>query len=142
MKINKLFFLVLGLSMICGGLIIWRLFFYTKPVPETFPLIPTKPTRSTVIISPTPTQTGREIGDSEKEIINSLKTNFPLVEFVPFENENFKIDYRAALTLGVVIKKGGKQDVEKQVLSWIKSKGVDPATHKIEYLTPELSPAL
>jgi len=142
MKHNKyLFILILGLSIISGGLIIRRVFFYQKTTPEIIILISPTPTQ-TQIISPFPTSAGQEIGDSQKEIINSLKKRFPLVENVPYETADFRVDYKAPLTLKVIIKKGDKKDIESQIESWIKSKGVDPVTHQIEYLTPELSPAL
>ena len=142
MKHNKyLFILILGLSIISGGLIIWRVFFYQKTTPEIIILISPTPTQ-TQIISPFPTSAGQEIGDSQKEIIDSLKKKFPLVEFVPFETDNFRVDYQAPLSLKVIVKKGDKLATKSLVESWIKSKGVNPATHQIKYFTPELSPAL
>jgi hypothetical protein len=68
--------------------------------------------------------------------------NYPLLVFVPYDSQNFYITYNGPLALKVIIKNGSIQTIGKEVADWIKSHGVDPTTHKIEYLTPELSPAL
>lgn len=72
----------------------------------------------------------------EEEIEESLK-DYPLISLVPYETENFEIRYEAPLFLIIKIKKGKADLIKEEVLDWIRSNGVDPATHQIEWLTPE-----
>jgi len=133
MKKNPLFILVFILTFIASVLIFWRLFLY-QPPKEIPSLIPT-PT-PTPFPLPTPTPVLNEgKGDSPSEIIKSLKGKFPLVEFLPYETENFYLDYVAPLHLQVTIKKATiSAQIREEVFSWIKSKGVNPQTHKIDFI--------
>lgn len=70
---------------------------------------------------------------SDKEL--ELKQKFyPLADHVPFRSSDFDIDYKDDLFLVVKVKNKNTQSVKDAVISWIKSKGVDPNTHKIEYI--------
>ena len=64
------------------------------------------------------------------------QTNYPLLEFIPYETESFSVTYSQPLTLKVTLKKGTKEIIESTVLNWIKSHGIDPSTHKIDWVTP------
>jgi hypothetical protein len=77
-----------------------------------------------------------EIGDPEavEKIAKSVLERYPLVKYVPFENDNFALDYSAPLILSVKIKSGDKTDIKWQVYEWLKEKGVDPDSHQIEWL--------
>lgn len=68
----------------------------------------------------------------EKEIEMTLES-YPLAYYLPFETENFTLAYEAPLYLLVTIKKDKIELIKKEVLDWIQSKGVDPASHRIEY---------
>lgn len=135
-RINGLFFLILILATIAGGLIFWRLFLYQPPAPLP-PEIPLPAPTLFLFISPTPTLQSTGRGDSPAELLQSLKEKFPLVAFLPYENENFSIDYAAPLSLKVEIKIATQAaQIKREVLDWISSRGVDPATHQIKYFTP------
>mgnify|MGYP001602472021 CR=1 FL=1 len=134
-KISGLFFLILILATIAGGLIFWRLFLYQPPVPAEIPGPTPTPTQF-FLPSPTAPQEGK--GESPTDLFRSLKEKFPLAAFLPYENENFSIDYAAPLSLKVEIKIATQTaQTKKEVLDWIWSKGVNPSTHQIKYLTPE-----
>jgi len=132
-KINLLFVLVLILAFFASVLIFWRVFLYQPPkeIPSSIPT-PTP----TPFSLPTPTPILNEgKGDSPSQIIESLKGKFPLVEFLPYETENFYIDYIAPLHLRVTIKnKAQSERIKQEVLSWIISKNVDPLTHQIDFI--------
>ncbi|MBL7150900.1 Ig-like domain-containing protein [Candidatus Microgenomates bacterium] len=77
-------------------------------------------------------QTEAEIIEEEMAITKEL---YPLINFIPYETENFKIAYEAPLLLLVKMKKENNEKIKKEVLDWIRSKKVDPSTHKIEWVT-------
>jgi len=64
----------------------------------------------------------------------AIKNYYPLFYDLPYETNQFKIDYTDRLTLEVDIKSGTKDAVSKMVDDWIISKGVDPASHTINYV--------
>lgn len=135
-KPNYLFLLILILAALAGGLIIWRLFIYQPPSvapPATTP----GPTLSipTQSLLPGPTTIPEGLGDSPASLLESLKTRFPLIEFLPYKNDRFSIDYKAPLSLKVEVKIATQTaEIKKEVLDWIKSKGVDPSIHQIEFI--------
>lgn len=65
--------------------------------------------------------------------IEEMNQKYPLLPHLPLRSENFDIDYLGPLKLQVLLKKGTKEEV----LNWIRSKGVDPTTHQIEWLSSE-----
>lgn len=71
------------------------------------------------------------VAEQEKKLTDQY---YPLIDFVPFYSDSFDLEYSARLTLDVTIKKAGVSAVKQEVIDWIKTKGVDPATHKINYL--------
>lgn len=89
-------------------------------------------------VSPTssPATASSEIGDPEavEKIAKSVLERYPLIKYVPFENENFYLNYSDPLVLSVKIKSGDKTDIKWQVYEWLKEKGVDPDSHEIEWL--------
>lgn len=132
-RLNGLFFLILILATIAGGLLFWRLFLYQPPVPAEIP-IPTPAPTQFILPSPAAPQEGK--GESPADLFRSLKEKFPLVAFLPYENEDFAIDYIAPLSLGVEIKIATQAaQIKKGVLNWVSSHGVDPATHQIQWLS-------
>lgn len=125
------FLLILTLAFFASVLIFWRFLFY-HPVEEA-PFLPT-PT-PTIFFQPTPTPILEEgKGDSPSQILESLKERFPLVEFLPYETENFYLDYVAPLHLRATIKNAtASSQIKKEILNWIKKQGIDPSTHKIDF---------
>ena len=77
-----------------------------------------------------------ELGDPDavEKIAKSVIERYPLVKYVPFENEYFSLNYSAPLVLSVKIKSGDKTDIKWQVYEWLKDKGVDPDSHQIEWI--------
>jgi len=77
-----------------------------------------------------------ELGDPDavQKIAESVLERYPLVKYVPFENDSFSLDYTAPLTLSVRIKSGDKTSVKWQVYEWLKEKGVDPDSHDINWI--------
>jgi len=137
-KVNYLIILLLILAIVAGGLVAWRILNPPKEIPPTPTPTPTPETR---LPTPTPTfiKKQKEQGDSPEELIKSLKQEFPLVEFVPYQTDEFSVNYQAPFHLKVKIKKlKDLEAIKQEVLNWINSKGVDPATHQIDWLTPEL----
>jgi hypothetical protein len=131
-KINLLFILVLILAFFASLLTFWQIFLYhPKKIPSPTS-IPTPTPFS--LLTPTPILNEGK-GDSPLEILDSLKKNFPLVEFLPYETENFYLDYIAPLHLRATIKKATvSAQIKQEILNWIVSKGVDPQTHKIDFI--------
>jgi hypothetical protein len=71
---------------------------------------------------------------------SQLNTDYPLASLTPYETADYHVVYSAPLTLEIDIKSSiAPQDAILQVQSWVKSQGVDPATHK--YITVTASPA-
>jgi hypothetical protein len=129
-KINLLFILVFILAFIASILIFGKIFLY-HPKKISSPTPTPTPTHFSL---PTPTLNEGK-GDSPLEILSSLKKNFPLVEFLPYETENFYLDYIAPLHLRAKIKKATiSTQIKQEILNWINSKGIDPQTHKIDFI--------
>lgn len=65
-----------------------------------------------------------------EEAEESMQKNYPLLNNTPYEAQNFSVDYIGPLKLLVKLGKDTPQ-IRQEVLDWIKSKGVDPASHQI-----------
>jgi len=59
---------------------------------------------------------------------------YPLLPYLPFTNNDFQIYYVDNLTLEVDITNSNVDMVKNEVDNWIKSHGVNPSTHKINYV--------
>jgi len=141
-KPSLLFFLILILAFLASVLIFWRLLIYQAPVSKPTPT-PTLPVSPTPVFQPTPTpqlppETLKEgKGEPPEEILDSLKKKFPLIEFLPYETNNFSVDYIAPLHLQVRIKNATfSAQIKQEATNWIKSHGIDPSTHKIDWVIP------
>lgn len=132
LKSKGLFFLILGLAIIATVLFFWKLFFSKPERPLPAPSTPT--------VGPTPTsgfQTEvppeeKKAGPGPQEVIESLKERFPLYDWVPYTSENFYLVYKGDFHLKAVLKED-TPELRQEILDWIRSKGVDPATHKIDW---------
>lgn len=78
----------------------------------------------------TPEDSSQLVKQKEQQI---LTQSYPLYQYVPYANNNFSVDYTDKLTLTVTITNSGVTAVKQEVLTWIKSHGVDPSTHTIIY---------
>ena len=90
-----------------------------------------------VLPSPTPIPTllpQSGIGDPNfrQSLQPTIEASYPLFSFIPFKTDSWSIDYLGPLKLKVILTKDTKE-IRQEVLDWISSKGVDPATHKIEW---------
>jgi len=134
-KINFLFILVLILAFLASILIFWRIFLY-QPSQKTFSPPPLQVSTPTPLFSPTPISILNEgKGDSPSQILESLREKFPLVEFLPYETENFYLDYVAPFHLRATIKKAtDSAKIKQEIINWIISKEVNPKTHKIDFI--------
>ncbi len=77
----------------------------------------------------------RGIGDPERmvEIIEEQYEEYPLLDYMPYSNEDFALNYLEPMVLIVKIKGTEREAIMEQVNYWIKSKGVDPESHEIEW---------
>lgn len=80
----------------------------------------------------TPVTYGRGDPNFYNQIQKETTEEYPLLKDIPYKTEFWWIAYRGPLKLIVVMKKDS-QGIRKEALDWIKSKGVDPETHKIEW---------
>lgn len=72
---------------------------------------------------------------------SELNKNYPLASLTPYETPDFRVVYGAPLTLDISIKSSiGAQSAISQVQAWVKSNGIDPATHKYIVVTPTPTP--
>lgn len=82
--------------------------------------------------SPTPPQsTSGYVAEYEKR---QAEQYYPLLDYVPYFSSSFDLGYSDKLTLRVAIKNPDINEVKQEVEDWIRSKGVDPATHTINYI--------
>lgn len=70
---------------------------------------------------------------AREEIIKEIIQEYPLIRYLPYENDLFSLTYIAPLTLEVTPKIKNQEKVREAVFSWIKEKGIDPKTHQIRW---------
>ena len=132
-KISGRFILIVGLATLATILIIWRLFIYS---PTAEPVILVLPTPSPSSLPTLPAE--QERGDSPLELGRALEEKFPLYRDLPYETSRFFIDYLGPLYLEVEIKSKPVEIIKQEVVDWLWSKEINPSTHEIKYLIPEL----
>jgi hypothetical protein len=115
---------------------------YTPPSPEmslkpevsdsiTYSPTPIPTEAVEPIISPSPL--GDDFSESEQDIklIEETQQLYPLIDYLPIDNELYYLAYSAPYELVVLLRSGDKNAVENEITDWIESKGVDPETHTI-----------
>jgi hypothetical protein len=70
------------------------------------------------------------------QIEETNKKYFPLLEWIPYNTKEFSVYYAEPLALEVKIYQGEQKTIEPKVLDWIRSHGIEPSTHKIQFITP------
>jgi len=77
----------------------------------------------------------RGVGDPEQivEIAKDQYEKYPLLDHMPYSSEDFALNYLEPMVLIVKIKGTEREAIMEQVKYWIKSKGVDPESHEIEW---------
>jgi len=131
-KTLNLFALIFILAFLATILVVWQLFLaprQAKPSPPTI-----LPTPSPAVSSPTPTETGGR-GDPLEKLTIDLSQEFPLLDFTPYQEIDFSLEYAGPRFLKVTLKQDTPQ-IKEKVFNWIKEKGVDPQTHEIKWVTP------
>src|SRR3989338_2977829 len=84
----------------------------------------------TTSITPAQSSSSLQV-DKEKAY---LEKYYPLVDYTPYKTGSFDIVYKTKSTLEVKMKISDREKVKQEVIDWIKSHGVDPATHSINYI--------
>lgn len=127
---NKKIRIILLLVIILVGIIILKL--SPKKTSETeIPEI--IPTITPVEIIPTISEQKGDPGFYES-IQRRTKESYPLFGAIPFRTEKYVIDYLKPLTLEIFLKQD-TPEIRQEVLNWISSKRVDPASHTIIWKT-------
>lgn len=80
--------------------------------------------------TPAESSTGFEV----KKNNQLVQDYYPLAHSVPYETRDFSIDYTDRLALEVKIRNSNVERVKRETEAWIRSQGVDPATHTINYI--------
>jgi hypothetical protein len=127
---NNSFFkyrLIIFLAFLAGFLGGWKILFSQKQ--NSAP--PSAPTLTPAII-PTPTETPAEPTIDEEKLIRQILKDYPLAVYLPYEGNDFVINYTGPLSLEITINKAAGGSKEK-VLQWFAEKEIDPKTHKIEW---------
>lgn len=75
-------------------------------------------------------KTEEEIVEEELEVIEK---KYPLFNKLPYTAENFRISYKEGFCLEVIYK-GDLEKVKKEVFEWIKNHGVEPTSHRYEWV--------
>jgi len=123
---NKNFRIIFILAILTGITLALKLLTPKEP-------LPTQPEIITSTPSPIPTTItlpGRGDPNFRLSLEPTIKTNYPLFDYVPFETENWSVDYLKPLEIQVMLK-SDTPEMRQEVLDWIESKGVNPQTHKI-----------
>lgn len=126
---EKKYQVIIALALILVFILIFKSLFNKKEVAP----INIQPTPTSFILTPTTFQPPAQ-GDPDfyESVRPEILKNYPLFDFIPNKTNNWKIDYLRPLVLEIVLKKD-TPEIRKEVLDWIESKGVDPASHQIEW---------
>lgn len=78
-----------------------------------------------------PQDSSREVVDKENQ---QLAQDYPLYKYLPYSTGDFDVGYyEDKLTLPVTIRSSDHAKAQQELFDWVKSKGVDPATHTFIY---------
>lgn len=67
---------------------------------------------------------------------NTITNYYPLANDIPYTADDFRVDYyEDRLKLHVTILTRDSNLAKKELYNWIKSKGVDPATHSYDFVS-------
>jgi hypothetical protein len=72
---------------------------------------------------------------------SELNKDYPMASLTPYETPSYRVIYSAPLTLEIDLKISmTTQDAISQIQSWVRSRGIDPATHKYVVIPPSPQP--
>jgi hypothetical protein len=82
--------------------------------------------------------TSGEVPESASRYINRrdeniIASDFPLALDLPYISNSVTMDYSNALELTATIKSGTQEAAREEINRWIRSKGIDPSTHRIVF---------
>lgn len=85
----------------------------------------------------TGTQTGQGQSGARTYLDEQIEARYyPLNKYLPYSTLDFTIQsYSDHLTLKVIVKSQDLEKVKREVNDWIISKGINPGSHKINYVT-------
>lgn len=122
---NKKYLLIFGLVFMVILLAILTIRDKNQPPSVTLPSPSPLPSPSIM-----PTVPPKADPKYYEEINDLFLKRHPLAPYLPFENEDFAIDYIGPLKL-VVELKTATQSAKQETLDWIQQQGVDPQSHEI-----------
>jgi hypothetical protein len=94
-----------------------------NPLPSTSAL-------EKLLVSPSPFVEQKKYFDQQ---IDETKRLYPLIDWLPIDNERYHLTYANPGVLEITIKSGTQEEIKKEVVDWIRSKGVDPSTQQIVF---------
>lgn len=125
----KKYQLVIGLALIAGLVVSYKLLFPPSPV-QPLPASPTPTSEPTPAGPPADEKIGR--GITEEEFIGNILSQFPLSPYLPYpDNKIAVIRYLEPLKLEITVKQANNTVTRQKILDWIKEKGTNPQTHEI-----------
>ncbi|MBL7078256.1 hypothetical protein ISS42_01185 [Candidatus Shapirobacteria bacterium] len=74
---------------------------------------------------------GRGDPDAFEKIERETLNDYPLIKLMPQETENYYLNYTEPLVLGIRVKKGGKEEVKREVELWLEETGVGAESHEL-----------
>jgi len=126
-KLSPKLILIIILIILTLALIIFTLI-TKKPQP------PSPKPQDLPHVSPPTSQTGAGNPNVQQEIMQPIQNQYPLLSSLPYENQQFRINYQAPLKLIVKIKQGTQAKIQPLVNQWIQSQKVDPSTHQFIFI--------
>jgi hypothetical protein len=142
-KYIKKYKLIIFLAVVAGILLAIKFFITTEEEPKQAPILTPTPTITSQFpterpISPTitPGQPTEPFGKgiTEEEFVKQTLGKYPLLPHLPYEqNENIEIAYTEPLIIEITKPGAITAEDKKEVLNWIRDKGVNPNTHEIRW---------
>jgi len=99
-----------------------------------------KKEETTAIPTPTPEipesleKTGQGDPNAFQKLEEKTTKGYPLFPKTPHREKNWTLDYVDAMHLVVTVKGTITETIKAEVLTWIRNQGVDPDTHKIDWV--------
>ena len=127
---NKKIIIGVILFLLLFGIILFFLF-GSKQIEKPQEEIPTPTPETPFVIE----QTGKGDPNALQRLEEETVKGYPLFPNTPHRETNWTLDYIAALRLEVTVKGAITEAIKTEVFTWIKSQGVDPDTHQIDWKT-------
>ena len=102
-----------------------------KPIfPSPSPSVQKPSLKPKTVPSTTPFSKLKETEMAGQETQETLKL-YPLIEYLPIDNQNYHLTYSAPFELKATIKQGSQEQIREQIIAWIISKNIDPSSQQI-----------